>query len=344
MNLENTCPQAVPDSTINQLRKHFVVNAERNLFLSACLLQLLNLLQDQDILAVPFKGPVLAESAYGDHALRHFVDLDVLIHKRDVPRALRLLESNGYRPDVELNSEQNKVYLETEYSFVATSNSGRVMVEIHWEMTGRYSSFPLDIEYLKDRLEPATLAGKKVFQPSPEDLLLYLCLHGAKHCWGELDWICSLAELVSSRPEIDWTRVTDLAKKMKCERITFLGLFLASDLLGAPLPVDIRKRAEADASIRKIASQVYQNLFHRNGDFSVNRMNPDFSSLHIKVRDKFLEKARYSLSLALKPTREDWRIFPLPAPLSFLHYLLRPMRLSVSAVSSFLRRYPKAAA
>lgn len=335
------CPQSVPDGTMNQLHARFIRNAGRNFFLTERLLKLLNLLQEQNILAIPFKGPVLAESAYGNLVLRHFVDLDILIHKRDVPKTLRLLESNGHRPEVKLNNEQIRAYLETEYSFAAISECGRVNVEIHWEMTGRYSSFPFDLEFVQDRLELSTLAGKKVLQLSPEDLLLYLCLHGAKHCWGVLDWICSLAELVRSRPTMDWTQVTDLAKKMKCERITFLGLFLTSDFLGAPLPGDIRKRVEADASIRRIASEVYLNLFQRSGEFSKNQRNPDFSSLHIKMRDRFLEKARYSLSLALKPTRQDWRIFPLPAHLSFLHYLLRPMRLSVSAVSSFLRRYPK---
>ncbi|GAG91885.1 unnamed protein product, partial [marine sediment metagenome] len=77
--LKKTCPEAVPDDTLEQLRAYFLTNAKRNLFLTGKLLRLLELLKDNGILAVPFKGPVLAESVYGDLSLRQFADLDILV-------------------------------------------------------------------------------------------------------------------------------------------------------------------------------------------------------------------------------------------------------------------------
>jgi len=60
-----------------------LTNAARNVFLTNKLFEILNLFKKNDILALPFKGPVLAESVYGDLSLRQFVDLDILVHNHD---------------------------------------------------------------------------------------------------------------------------------------------------------------------------------------------------------------------------------------------------------------------
>ena len=337
--LKKGCPQAVPDGTLEQLRRYFLVNAGRNLFLSDRLLKILSLLKDRGIFAIPFKGPVLAEYVYGDVALRQFADLDILVHKRDVLKARKLLISDGYRSEFELNTEQDKAYVRTEYYSKLITDDGRVIVDLHWEMTGRNSCLPFDLEHVKGRLEPGTLAGKEVLHLSPEDLLLYLCLHGSKDCWPNLESICSVAELIRSCPAMDWPRVAHLASRMRCERILFLGLFLAGDLLGAPLPGEILKRMESDRKIPRLAMKVYKNLFDESHETSANGINPRFSLFHMEVRDRLSAKIRYGLYLAISPTVEDWRRLPLPASLSFLHYAFRPIRLAVGLGLALLRRY-----
>ena len=99
--LKNTCPEAVPNAYLEQLRDSFLANAARNVFLTNKLFEILSLLKANNILALPFKGPVLAESVFGNLSLRQFVDLDVLVYKRDALRARDLLMSKGYRPVVD---------------------------------------------------------------------------------------------------------------------------------------------------------------------------------------------------------------------------------------------------
>src|SRR5262249_44014688 len=77
-NLKNTCPDAVPQSILDQLLADFHANTHDNLFLTAELLKLLALLAAHDIPAIPFKGPVLAAQVYRNLALRQFYDLDIL--------------------------------------------------------------------------------------------------------------------------------------------------------------------------------------------------------------------------------------------------------------------------
>jgi len=73
-NLKKTCPETVPSTYLEQLRDSFLANAARNVFLTHKLFEILNLFKENNTTALPFKGPVLAESVFGDISLRRFLD------------------------------------------------------------------------------------------------------------------------------------------------------------------------------------------------------------------------------------------------------------------------------
>src|SRR5438128_6595765 len=115
------------------------------------------------------------------------------------------------------------------------------MVEIHWAFTPRYLPIPLDLERLWERLESVSLVNTSVRVFPPEDLLLILCIHGSKDLWRRLQWICDIAELIHTYPKLNWERVVAQAKALGSERMLLLGLSLASELLGTPLPEEVLK-------------------------------------------------------------------------------------------------------
>ncbi len=78
--------------------------------------------------------------------------------------------------------------------------------------------------------------GQVVKSFSTDDLLFSLCVHGSRHIWERLSWICDVAELIK-RQQLNWPALMDRAIKTDCERMFYLGLFLAERLLGASLPV-----------------------------------------------------------------------------------------------------------
>ena len=100
--LDAACSEAVPENVFGRLRDHFRSNGLHNLFLTGELLRLLNGFGAHGILAVPYKGPALAASVYGNLALRRFVDLDIMVRRRDVPKGKEVLASLGYRPEYRL--------------------------------------------------------------------------------------------------------------------------------------------------------------------------------------------------------------------------------------------------
>ena len=64
-NLYNTCADSVPFPIMDNLRLHFRNNAWLNLLRAGELLRILHQLNALDVTCVPFKGPVLAASLYG---------------------------------------------------------------------------------------------------------------------------------------------------------------------------------------------------------------------------------------------------------------------------------------
>lgn len=334
-NLKKACPQSVPQAAMNKLQRDFLVNAARNYLFADKLLKILNVFERNHIVAVPFKGPVLAENTYGDIALRQFVDLDILVYPHDVPKAHKLIVSLGYQPEIKLNSKQSKEYLKAEYSFTYLDDKSRIFVELHWKLLGRYSSYPYDLNNIKTD-KSATFDNKIVRLFPPEDLLLYQCLHSSKHSWNILENICCIAELINSHEDMNWSRIEALARKMRCERMLFLGVFLAYELFKITLPDHMINRINSDLALQSIAKGVYDNIFYRSWD-SERPPGSDFSLFHMKIRDRFSERVRYGLSLVLKPSREEWRILPLPASFSFLHYFFRPIRLAAGFGQSLLK-------
>lgn len=92
----------VPDSELAQLKADHNANARRSLFLTGQLIAVLQLLSSHRIPAISFKGPILSLDAYGDPAIRGSGDLDLLIHRSDMPAAQIFSSKAASRPSSQL--------------------------------------------------------------------------------------------------------------------------------------------------------------------------------------------------------------------------------------------------
>ncbi|NJN13538.1 MAG: nucleotidyltransferase family protein, partial [Richelia sp. RM1_1_1] len=100
------CPEAIPEPILNQWRKNFQAVAQRNLFLTGELVNLLKLLKQQNIVALPYKGPILATLIYKNVALRRFGDLDIIVQQKDIFAVRELLIAQGYQPKIEMTDAE----------------------------------------------------------------------------------------------------------------------------------------------------------------------------------------------------------------------------------------------
>lgn len=331
------CSQSIPATFLQQLQCYQYAITQHNLILTSKLLKLLELFEANNIPVIPFKGPILAICAYGDISRRDFCDLDILVRKQDFLKTKELLSAQGYRPYSNssekeatylssLNEQQQKAYLEYHWELHLVDERDRVTVDVHHGMLPKQFSFLFDTEWLWEDAQLKPFANKMVLNFSSEDLIIILCSQGAKDCWQQLNRVCDLAQLIHTSSEINWDRACERAGKLRMTRILLLGLLLAHELLEVELPKTILQQIQANPLLESLASQIYTQLFSPT-DSSFQNWKVKSSFFHLRMIEHPWDKIRYCYEHLLVPTIADRVSLPLPKFLSFLYYLLRPMRL-----------------
>lgn len=348
-NLNNIYPEAVSQVILTRLQESFYANTSHNLALTSTLLNLLELFAANDISAIPLKGSVLAASVYGNLALRQWSDLDILVHKQDILKAKELLLTKGYEtPTQTLTQELDLLEFHYNYKFYKLNEEKNIFLELHWKIATKHINvgggmipFDIDIEPFWGRLELVELSGKKVLNFSPEDLLVILCIHGAKDRWRQLKWLCDLTQLIYVHPEIDWERVIETSTNIGVERFIWLALLLVNELWEVSFPEIIEQKIkEADPVVKLLASQVHKRFLYSPGTpitelehflfrflSSLHHAVWYFSLLYTRGLRKKIKKAIYLICFAILPSEKDKEFIMLAKSLSFLYYLVRPIRI-----------------
>lgn len=299
----------------------------RNLALVSELTRILRVFAAENIRALPFKGPVTAMAAYGDCFLRSYADLDILLDVKDLARATELLAHSGYALALSLTPRQEKAYLKTECALQLRDPDRGFVVELHWRFNERNASVNVPLEDVWERSTVVSLGGTAISTLNLEDLILYLCIHGAKHCWERLEWISCVAELIASNPKLDWHAMLKRSDEWRVVRLLHLGLWLSRRLFGILLPEFVERRLDADSSARSLCQSVEQWLFAKGSSTHYQRRAARYVFM-LRTRERWSDRSRVILYSAIKPPHPDadeW--LHLPPQLWFLHHLFRPLRL-----------------
>jgi hypothetical protein len=327
----------IPESVLLRLRNLYFSNFGRNVLLTRELLRVSNLLRKAGIPCIPFKGPVLASTVYGDVGLRQFDDLDILVPREHIAQVKRLLSIEGYRLLFPVPPRQETFFLRSHYEHAFQRQDREVMIDIHWASTLPHLSFMLGFEQLWERSRNALLEGQEIRTLAPEDLLPILCAHGCKHHWGRLSWIADVAGLVSLHPSLNLLDVVATSEKVGSRRMVCLALHLASDLLQAKLPDAILELINQDHKIRTLASRVYQHLFRLEEPVAMD-IGSDINPFYIQTMVRKKDQIMPFVAALFIPTSIELNLFSLPASLFFLYSFLRPLRLATKYAAIFLEK------
>jgi len=317
----------IPSSFLAQLKLQYQENSARNTILTVELCRLIELFNQHSIETIPYKGPALALYAYGDLALRRFVDLDVIVRKQDVPAARDLLLGEGYTLAKPLTHAQQELLLRTQHNLQFARDNRRVLLELHWEVAPHLFALSVQENELWQNLTTMTINGNEVKTLRAEDLLFSLCVHGSRHLWERLGWICDVAELIA-RHELNWDALQQRAAAADSERMFLLGLHLAQKLLQAKLPHEVQQRCAADVRLESLAGKVVEHLF--NGPKHVPATSREIFEYNLGVRTSVSARARYLVHM-LRPTDSDLGAHSLPGHFALAYYVTRPFRLFFKA-------------
>ena len=316
-NLKRISPAKVPKVWLVSLENSFRQKIICNLEMLTELLEVLKSLEREGIKALAYKGPVLAVRAYNRLSLREFVDLDLLVDQRDIPRVYERMMAIGYQSAYPWNHPAWIHHIPGQYLF--TKQGG--VVEVHTPETMRYFPKPLDLRSILTRVRTMSLVGRELPCIATEDLLPMLCVHGSTHLWDCLKWICDIAELIRNTAALDWETTEARARELACERMLFLGLYLAREVLQTALPEAISQHISNDGAVQWMGSRIFPLLFEsRSRPGLVQRCRFRF-----RMSGGALRGAGYCLRMALSPTEDDWSGSPLPPSMSAI---LRPLRLA----------------
>ena len=194
--------------------------------LAAELEQLLAGFTQHGIDVVPLKGPVLAETIYGDIAMRPCEDLDLLVRVRDFSRAEKVLIDAGWIAPSPVE--------EFERQFLRNG----VLVELHFGVAS-LRSFPFDLDGAWSRAQTASFRGLPMLALSETDRALYLLLHGLKHGFGKLIWILDAAHALSAVKECSAHEFVRQAKEQGLEQALYIGCAMILEASPEHLPKDL---------------------------------------------------------------------------------------------------------
>lgn len=318
---------AVPADAMNALHQAFQTNLHKSLLLSRELIRILDRLSTADIEVIPYKGPALAEAAYGDIALRQSGDIDLLIRPQDLPRVRERVAQLGYTPHLHFSETEERAYLKSGYEYAFDGAAGPNLLEVQWAIQPRFYAVDFDVAGLFHRARTATVAGQPMKTLAHEDLFVVLSLHAAKHVWGKLVWLCDIARIMKTAT-LDWDRIASLAQDLGVVRILRVTVLMANALLGMATPAAALHLPD-DPEAMPLAEEI-QSCIVGGKNYNVELFS--YFRLMMRLRERSADRRRFLRRLIFTPGPGEWSTVRLPAALFPLYRVVRLARLGARLV------------
>lgn len=173
-------------------------------------------------------------------------DLDVLIDPKQFHAAHKVMEELGYvlkfRNEYE-NEDIDEAFAGGGAEYSGTLPSGRnLWFELQWRpIAGRWITHEQEPKAADLLARSVKCDGNNVLLLSPEDNLLQVCLHTAKHSFIRAPGfrLHTDVERIVTTQDIDWDLFTRRVKELRVKTATYLSLAMARSLLGSPVPTKV---------------------------------------------------------------------------------------------------------
>jgi hypothetical protein len=225
-------PQTIQDRLKQNLRD----NTARNLRFLQEFARLARALQSQAIDFMPLKGVYLCSNVYENLGERGIWDLDLIVPRAEMRRAVQAIEGTGYRSSRPYDLD---LELKSYHHVPPYIKSGAPPLELHWTLLNPRFRHGLEWQAVWERSVPARIGEAQVQTLSAGDLVIYLCAHVAyQHVY--IDSVRSLYDIKLAlrrfSAQLEWDAIARRASECGLLNSAYLSLRLAHELLGSPLP------------------------------------------------------------------------------------------------------------
>lgn len=199
-----------PTDLLDSMRARYQFQIGRQLQVQADLAQLSAVLGDANLPWLTMKGPVLAERLWARPDLRQYVDLDILVDRRDFGRVLDALIASGAEM-IDNNWDLVNRQMRAEVSVRLPNGTS---LDLHWHVVNSAAlrrSFRFDTAQMLGRAVEAKIGSTTVLTLDPADTLLHLGYHTAHSGGHRLMWLKDV-ERATTDPDLDWSEVLRRAR------------------------------------------------------------------------------------------------------------------------------------
>jgi hypothetical protein len=281
--LASVYPDCVPIQITQDLKQFVESCTTHNKHNLKELSSILEQFDANDIAVISLKGVTFALRVYGSLNLRQCGDIDLLVQRKDFLRAKDILIRNGYDhtyfghhevATVQAQLTRNAEHVSSVdlhygitpycYPIMREALEGSVLERKDWN--GRVTNlthwlFYLNCDPLWERAGSTTTGGMNIQYLSAEDELLVAVIQGIKESWHTMRRVCDIAEIVRSKPEMNWDFILRQAQDLHFKKKALLGFRLAHKLLDTPLGAPIMKDLASSRIVSVLALDTRERLF-----------------------------------------------------------------------------------
>lgn len=315
----------IPEYVIKKIKQRYKVNMMNLLKFTKELINLMELMEQNEIRAIPLKGPLLGMKVYSDVSLRTSKDLDILVDIKDIEKVEKILLHIGYKriePNFSLTLKQRELIIKKYHHFEYYNSKLDIHIELHW----RYDSdcFVFDFEELWKQRGEITISGHAITTLSPEDNFVYLVFHGAKHGWFRLKWLCDVYELIKNN-QLDWEKVMEKGKELEILHMIYQCMILVEGIFKIEISNYIKKLISDDKEgyiLAQMAIPIIKNIkevtYEPKSELYIHKKKY-MIQLHYRKKNKSKYILRY-----LYPILEDFKTIKLQDTFFPLYFIIRP--------------------
>ncbi len=213
-----------------------------------------SLLAQHDIALLALKNSGITKGMYPYLGSCPMGDIDVLVSKKQFRQAHEILVAHGYTLKFRCDFEEDSLEAAehgggAEYS-VELEGGRHLWFELQWRpVAGRW--IQPEQEPKADELVARSISieGSDVRLLSPEDNLLQVALHTAKHTFVRAPGfrLHTDVDRIVSTQNIDWVLFTKRVIALRTKTAVYMSLAMAKSLLGTPIPDDVLNKIKPNA-------------------------------------------------------------------------------------------------